>query len=163
MSLLITAVNLVNLNSNQKLKRMEKRLSTWLLLLSLVIIFSCNKNQNRVPYVPIDLYLNISLPSYTNLNVIGGWVYVSGGSKGLIAYRQTATTFMIYDRHCTYDVTAQCASADVDSTNLAISCDCDGSQYQLFDGAVINGPATFSLQQYQSTYDEIANTLHIYN
>ena len=107
---------------------MAKRLSTSLLLLSLVVIFSCNKNQNRVPYVPIDLYLNITLPSYTNLNVIGGWVYVSGGSKGLIVYRQTAETFMIYDRHCTYDVNATCVSATVDSTNLAVSCDCDGSQ-----------------------------------
>jgi nitrite reductase/ring-hydroxylating ferredoxin subunit len=151
------------LSANQNLSQMAKRLSTSLLLLSLVVIFSCNKNQNRVPYVPIDLYLNITLPSYTNLNVIGGWVYVSGGSKGLIVYRQTAETFMIYDRHCTYDVNAACASASVDSTNLAVSCDCDESQYQLYDGAVINGPAIYSLQQYQSIYDGLANTLHIYN
>jgi len=142
---------------------MVKRLSISLLLLSLVVVFSCNKNQNRVPYVPIDLYLNITLPSYSNLNVIGGWVYVSGGSKGLIVYRQTADTFMVYDRHCTYDVNAACDPASVDSTNLAISCDCDGSQYQLYDGAVINGPATYALQQYQSSFDDLANTLHIYN
>ena len=142
---------------------MAKQLSTCLLLLSLVVVSSCNKNKNRVPYVPIDLYLNITLPSYTNLNVIGGWVYVSGGSKGLIVYRQTSETFMIYDRHCTYDINAACAPASVDSTNLSISCDCDGSQYQLYDGAVINGPATYSLQQYQSIYDGLANTLHIYN
>ena len=151
------------MSANQNLSQMAKRLSTSLLLLSLVVIFSCNKNQNRVPYVPIDLYLNITLPSYTNLNVIGGWVYVSGGSKGLIVYRQTAETFMIYDRHCTYDVNAACAAASVDSTNLAVSCDCDESQYQLYDGAVINGPAIYSLQQYQSIYDGLANTLHIYN
>jgi nitrite reductase/ring-hydroxylating ferredoxin subunit len=142
---------------------MVKRLSTCLLLLFLVVIFSCNKNQNRVPYVPIDLYINVTLPLYTNLNVIGGWVYVSGGSKGLIVYRQTSETFMIYDRHCTYDVNAPCTPASVDSTNLAVSCDCDESQYQLYDGAVINGPAAYSLQQYQSTYDGLANTLHIYN
>ena len=151
------------MNSNQKLNLMVKRLSTCLLLLFLVVIFSCNKNQNRVPYVPIDLYINVTLPLYTNLNVIGGWVYVSGGSKGLIVYRQTSETFMIYDRHCTYDVNAPCTPASVDSTNLAVSCDCDESQYQLYDGAVINGPAAYSLQQYQSTYDGLANTLHIYN
>ena len=142
---------------------MRKQLPICILLLSLAFVFSCNKNQNRVPYVPIDLYINTTLPLYTNLNVIGGWVYVSGGSKGLIVYRQTAEKFMIYDRHCTYDVNAQCASASVDSTNMAISCDCDGSQYQLYDGAVINGPASFPLQQYQSIYDGLANTLHIYN
>ena len=151
------------MNANQKISPNGKRLSTCLLLLFLVVIFSCNKNQNRVPYVPIDLYINVTLPLYTNLNVIGGWVYVSGGSKGLIVYRQTSETFMIYDRHCTYDVNAPCTPASVDSTNLAVSCDCDESQYQLYDGAVINGPAAYSLQQYQSTYDGLANTLHIYN
>ena len=141
---------------------MVKRLSIALIIL-LLFSFSCRKNENRVPYVPVDLYLNITLPSYNTLNVIGGWVYVSGGSKGLIVYRQTAETFMVYDRHCTYDVNATCTPASVDSTNLAISCDCDGSQYQLYDGAITNGPATMPLQQYQSTYDGLANTLHIYN
>ncbi|MDC0313784.1 Rieske 2Fe-2S domain-containing protein [Flavobacteriales bacterium] len=141
---------------------MVKRLSIALIIL-LLFSFSCRKNENRVPYIPVDLYLNITLPSYNTLNVIGGWVYVSGGSKGLIVYRQTAETFMVYDRHCTYDVNATCTPASVDSTNLAISCDCDGSQYQLYDGAITNGPATMPLQQYQSTYDGLANTLHIYN
>ena len=141
---------------------MAKRLFTCLLLLSLALVFSCKK-KNRVPYAPIDIYINITLPLYSNLNVIGGWVYVSGGSKGLIVYRQTSEAFMIYDRHCTYDVNAACAPAAVDSTNLAISCNCDGSQYQIYDGAVINGPATYSLQQYESIYDGLTNTLHIYN
>ena len=47
---------------------------------------SCNKNNQIVPYVYVDLYVNISLPSYSNLNAIGGWVYVSGGSKGCLLY-----------------------------------------------------------------------------
>ena len=142
---------------------MVKRLSTLLLMLSILISFSCNKNKNRIPYVPIDLYINVSLPSYSNLNVIGGWAYVSGGSKGLIVYRQTADVFLTYDRHCTYDFNAPCNPATVDSTNISISCDCDESQYQLYDGNVINGPATLPLQQYQTTFDGLANTIHIYN
>jgi len=124
---------------------------------------SCKKKNQNVPYVPIDIYLNISLPSYINLNAPGGWVYVSGGSKGLIVYRQTSDKFMVYDRHCTYNIENPCGAAEVDSSNLTITCACDGSQYQIFDGAVINGPATLNLQQYNSEFDEYNNTLHIYN
>ena len=142
---------------------MAKRIITFLVFVLVTTIFSCNKNNNRIPYVPVDLYLNTTLPSYSSLNIIGGWVYVSGGSKGIIVYRQTADTFTAYDRHCTYDVNANCIPADVDSTNLTITCECDGSQYQIFDGAVINGPATYPLQQYQTSYDDFTNTLHIYN
>jgi len=116
-----------------------------------------------VPYVPVDLYINTSLPAYVNLIAIGGWTYVSGGSKGIIIYRQTSDIFMAYDRHCTYDVNANCGAATVDSTNVVINCDCDGSRYQIYDGTVIEGPATYGLQQYQTSYDMMSNTLHVYN
>ena len=124
---------------------------------------SCKKNNQTVPYVAIDTYLNLNLPSYINLNGVGGWTYVSGGNDGLIVYRQTQTGFMVYDRYCTYNVDGSCGTASVDSTNVSISCLCDGSQYQIFDGAVIQGPATVNLHQYRSDYDELNNTLHIYN
>lgn len=142
---------------------MLKQITISGLLISFVVLFSCNKKETRVPYVPVDLYLNISIPSNTNLNFIGGWNYVSGGSKGIVVYRQTADTFTAYDRHCTYEIEANCDPATVDSTNLAISCDCDGSQYQIYDGAVINGPAVYPLQQYQASYNSSTNILHIYN
>ncbi len=124
---------------------------------------SCNKNNQVVPYVAIDTYLNLNLPAYVGLNGVGGWSYVSGGNNGLVVYRQTQNTFMVYDRYCTYNVDGSCGMASVDSSNVSISCDCDGSKYQLFDGAVIQGPATTNLHQYRSSYDEVNNTLHIYN
>lgn len=125
---------------------------------------SCNKNNQIVPYVYVDLYVNISLPSYSNLNAIGGWVYVSGGSKGIILYRQTTDQFAAYDRHCTYNSNnSSCGAATVDSTNSFVECTCDGSQYQLYDGLVIQGPATFSLKPYRTSFDPMSNTVHIYN
>lgn len=150
----------------QILKLIMSKTSGFLLIIVSILLLpiqSCNKNTNRVPYVPVDLYLNISLPAYINLNANGGWVYVSGGSKGLIVYRQTTDLFLAYDRHCTYDVNANCSAAAVDSTNVVINCDCDGSQYQIFDGSVIQGPALAPLQQYQTSFDLLSNTLHIYN
>jgi len=142
---------------------MKFKTSILVSLLLLTITQSCRKNTNIVPYVAVDIYLNISLPAYSNLNVIGGWVYASGGSKGLIVYRQTADVFMAYDRHCTYNADNPCGSATVDSTGIYAECDCDGSKYQLYDGQVVNGPATYSLKQYQTSFNDINNTLHIYN
>jgi nitrite reductase/ring-hydroxylating ferredoxin subunit len=124
---------------------------------------SCKKNKQYVPYVAIDTYLNLNLPSYINLNGIGGWTYVSGGNDGLIVYRQTQTVFMVYDRYCTYNVDGSCGAAAVDSSNVTVSCACDGSQYQIYDGAVIQGPATTNLHVYRADYNESSNTLHIYN
>ncbi len=124
---------------------------------------SCNKNNQTVPYVPLDSYLNLNLPAYINLNGIGGWAYVSGGNEGLIIYRQTQDNFMVYDRYCTYNVEGSCGAVMVDSSNISISCECDGSKYQLFDGAVIQGPATTNLHQYRFEYNSNSNQLHIYN
>lgn len=143
---------------------MPKKSIVYIVIFVVSALFvSCNKNRNRVPYVPVDMYINTSLPAYVNLSAIGGWVYASGGSKGIIIYRQSSDIFMAYDRHCTYDVNANCNPAVVDSTNIAIRCECDGSRYQIYDGSVIEGPATMSLQQYQTSYDIMSNTLHIFN
>ena len=134
-----------------------------LFVLNLFLNLGCNKNNQIVPYVYVDLYVNISLPSYSNLNAIGGWVYVSGGSKGIILYRQTADQFAAYDRHCTYNSDNPCGPASVDSTHSFVECSCDGSQYQLYDGLVIQGPATYSLKSYQTSFDLMTNSVHIYN
>ena len=128
-----------------------------------VLIISCVRNQNIVPYVYVNQYINISLPSYSSLNAVGGWIYITGGSKGIIVYRQSFDQFSAYDRHCTYNANDPCGKASVDSTNSFVECSCDGSQYQLYDGLVIQGPALYSLKPYQTTFDPITNQLHIFN
>lgn len=130
---------------------------------TLILFLSCSKNQNIVPYVYVDQYINISLPSYSSLNYIGGWTYITGGSRGIIIYRQSYDQFSAYDRHCTYNADNPCGKATVDSTNTFVECSCDSSRYQLFDGLVIQGPATYSLKNYQTNFDVITNQLHIFN
>ena len=131
--------------------------------LTLILFVSCSKNQNIVPYVYVDQYINISLPSYSSLNYIGGWTYITGGSRGIIIYRQSYDQFSAYDRHCTYNADNPCGKATVDSTNTFVECSCDSSRYQLFDGLVIQGPATYSLKNYRTNFDVITNQLHIFN
>ena len=137
------------------------KLTSFFLLI--VLTTGCVRNQNIVPYVYVNQYINVSLPSYSALNAVGGWIYITGGSEGIIVYRQSFDQFSAYDRHCTYEASDPCGKAYVDSTNTFVECSCDGSQYQLYDGLVIQGPAVYSLKPYQTSFDPISNQLHIFN
>ena len=139
------------------------KFKNFLICFCIISLNSCTKNQNIVPYVYVDQYINISLPSYSSLNSIGGWAYISGGSRGIIIYRQSYDQFSAYDRHCTFNADDPCGKATVDSTNSFVECACDSSRYQLFDGLVIQGPASYSLKNYQTSFDIISNQIHIFN
>lgn len=128
-----------------------------------VILFAlaCRKNEQYIPNVNVDIYININNPSYFHLTSISGWDTINGGSKGLIAYRASQEEIIVYDRHCTYKPDeSDCAAASVNSDNVTVDC-CDGSKYLLNDGSVLNGPANFPLHRYRTTFD--GTILHIFN
>lgn len=123
--------------------------------------FSCRKNDQYIPYVEVDMYININNPAYFHLTSISGWDTINGGSKGLIAYRANQEEIIVYDRHCTYQPDeSDCDAAQVNSDNVTVDC-CDGSKYLLHDGSVIEGPASYPLHRYRTTFD--GSILHIYN
>lgn len=134
-----------------------------LLLLFAFSTLQCAEEQKgEIPNVPLDIYININEPRYANLQAIGGWEYLTGGSKGLIVYRRSNDTFLAYDRHCTYRPSENCGRAAVDSSNIKIHCRaCSGSEYSIQDGSVLKGPATQPLKRYGTSFD--GDILHIYN
>ncbi|HNK42830.1 MAG TPA: hypothetical protein PL002_16705, partial [Flavobacteriales bacterium] len=72
-------------------------MNRFLLFSSLVIALlsvSCKKESTTgVPPVQLDVSININLPEYADLQVVGGWVYLTGGSQGLIVYRKNQDEF----------------------------------------------------------------------
>ncbi|MBP6271608.1 MAG: hypothetical protein KA394_03620, partial [Fluviicola sp.] len=55
----------------------------------LLFLPGCSKNKNHpIASIPFDFQIDLSLPSYQDLNGVGGWAYVNGGIKGIIVYRQ---------------------------------------------------------------------------
>lgn len=126
-----------------------------------LLINSCRKREQYIPYVEVDIYININNPSYFLLTSVSGWTYINGGSKGLIAYRKTQEEILVYDRHCTYNADNACGTAEVNADNVTVDCLCDGSQYLLHDGSILKGPASYPLFQYRTSFD--GTTLHIYN
>lgn len=129
----------------------------------LLFLHSCDKDEEeRIPDVAVNISININKPSYSELRATGGWVYLTGGSKGIIVYRFSSDEFMAYDRHCTYKPEENCGRARVDSSDIKIHCrDCHGSEYSIADGSVLKGPASRPLRRYSTSFD--GSIVRIYN
>lgn len=131
-------------------------------MLAILCTSSCKRrNPSGIPYVPVNLQLTVSNPEFVNLQAVGGWVYIGGGSQGIIVFRASAEEFKAFDRHCTFQVDDICRLTVDETGNRAVDEDCCESKFLLFDGAPIEGPANLGLHQYNTQYN--GNTLWITN
>ncbi|MCO6499702.1 MAG: hypothetical protein J5I47_04890 [Vicingus serpentipes] len=135
----------------------------YILIASFILISGCSKKDNNsgVPLVNVNIYINSSNPEFINLNAVGGWIYVVGGSRGIIVYKSSNNEFKAYDRHCTYDSGNSCALVSVEMSNISAKDDCCGSKFLITDGSVTQGPANLPLKQYRTSFD--GSVLHIFN
>ncbi len=132
------------------------------LLFTSLFLNSCKENNYPIPDVPVNLSINLDLPSYSPLNSPGGYAYVNGGSRGIIVYRNF-DEFVALDRHSTYNSTDSCAIVDVNPMNTFELIDtCSGSTFSMLSGVVLQGPAQFGLRRYNAYWDG-AYTVTIYN
>ena len=134
------------------------------LIFCFVIVFSLAvscKKKTDVPSVAVDVYLNLQLSPYNHLQTPLNWIYFSAGSSGLIIYRKGGNDFTVLERTCTFDPSKSTARVQVLPDNFTCVDSTCGSRFSINDGAVINGPATQPLIQYQYEFD--GTTLHIYN
>ncbi len=142
----------------------RKKLLAYSLVFSILIVslfYACKKDDTGVPIVAVDIYIYTSNPSFINLNAVGGWVYITGGVRGILVYRKSISEFMAYDRNCTYNSSDPCAVVYVDSSNIIATDTCCNSQFSIYDGTVLQAPAGVPLKAYNTTFD--GNVLHIYN
>lgn len=111
--------------------------------------FSCRKkNKDEIQYVTVNFDISLTDPSFVDLNAVGGWVYVTGGVRGIIIYRLTQTDFLAWERNCPYTPDETCAKVYVDSTNVQAKDDCCGSIFSIINGSVLQSPASKPLKQY---------------
>ena len=143
----------------------------YLLLLTSIVLFAfgCKKDTtniayNGIPNVPVNATLYLNNPSYNILNVVGGSLYLQGGSRGIIIYRASTEYFTALERHCTYQSSDACAKVNIDSTTFINAvCTCCHSKYILTSGAVTEAPATVGLKNYICDFDAANNILTIRN
>ena len=134
------------------------------LFLVLIMASSCLKNnQNPVPSIPFDITIDINLPSYYQLQGVGSWTYVNGGSRGIIVYRRTIDEFVAFDRHSPMDPNGTCFLPLFPEQDnfLQLKDTCRSAQFSLYDGGAISG-SQFGLRQYATQFNG-SNLLRIYN
>ncbi|MCA1746602.1 MAG: hypothetical protein LC655_02825 [Bacteroidales bacterium] len=120
----------------------------------------CDTGGYRIPYVQVDLHLNIiselgnPAPQSSTL--------VKGGVNGLIVYREDYGNFQVYDRTCTlYPEHNEAVEPDENFDGVFTCPECK-SKYLMLSGAdPLEGPATFPLHKYLSVVD--GDLLHVYN
>jgi hypothetical protein len=124
------------------------------------LIGSCSPDlsDSPIPFVPFDdISINLTLPAYSNLLSDGGTVYVDGGVRGIILHRINSSTYMAFERNCSFQPEDACATVDAQTLDMKDSC-C-GSIFSYADGRPTSGPAWRPLQQYQASLS--GNTLTI--
>ena len=131
----------------------------WLALL-VVTSLGCRQSDDQIPLIGVDIYLNINEPGNFNILAIGGYDYYTGGSEGIIVYRNSLDEFSAFDRHAPYNVPDNCQISVLDD-NVIAEDPCSGSQWIIIDGSLVKGPASRPLHRYQSSFND--PVLHIFN
>ncbi len=135
------------------------------LLISLVLLTqsNCKKKDDVVPYVKVNFTIFLSDPDFVTLQTVGNYVFVTGGVCGIVLYRNSQTDFTAIERCCTYQVSERCAVVHDTINPLQLRCPCCGSRFSITNGTVLSGPAERDLVLYNTEFDELNNTLHVYN
>jgi hypothetical protein len=133
-----------------------------LTFIAISVVSACKKNEDSVSNIAVNEYIDLNLPSYFSLNAVNGWMYYPSGGKGIIIFRRSLNEFTALERTCTFDPSASCSLVEVETNNILGVDSCCNSKFSLFDGSIINGPATRPLQQYRTQLLN-NNVLHIFN
>jgi hypothetical protein len=157
------------MTTRPKLKLFIRLVAAIALALTLLTQFnSCSPDlsDDEIPHVPFEeISMNLSLPAYSKLATVGGFMYLNnGGVKGLIVYRSGPSTYIAFERNCSYSPNEACATVEVHSSTLYMLDPCCGSTFSL-TGEPTGGVAWRPLRQYVSYLngstllitDEIAN------
>ncbi|MBN9313803.1 MAG: hypothetical protein BGO40_02605 [Chryseobacterium sp. 39-10] len=141
-------------------------LSSIILIFNLLNFSACSEREETVncfPNVPINVVLNLNLPSYYPLQNVGGWIYVdeqSSGTRGLIVVR-TTNGFKVYDRNAPHLCPDNNTTLEVEN-NIKIMCPQDGAEWILITGEPTK-IAKIAPKTYRYNFDSPTGILTIYN
>jgi hypothetical protein len=124
----------------------------YFILITLSAIGCKDRNNYQIPYVPVNIVINVNQPDFFALTVPTGWVYVTGGSRGIIVYRKSDSEFVAIERHSTYNVDDHCA-VTVLSDGIILDDPCSDSQWLITDGTIVNGPTSSPLVTYDTSFN----------
>lgn len=136
-----------------------RRIKFWTLVL---VIIGCtpNRTDDPVPFIPFtDIVINLNLPEYITLKTDGGYKLISGGVRGIIVYRVNSSTYVAYERNCSFRPNEACATVNVHNSGLFMEDPCCSSSFSFADGYPTGGPAWRPLVSYRTQLAGITLTI----
>ena len=127
-----------------------QKIKIWFLF---IIISACSQSRSDdpVPFIPfVDIVINLNLPEYISLRTDGGYKQIDGGVRGIIVYRVSSTTYMAYERNCSFRPNEACATVNVHTSGLYMVDPCCSSSFSFSDGSPTGGPAWRPLVRYRT-------------
>ena len=124
-------------------------------LLSVLLLVSCGKEEHCSYLIGItDFRIDPNSAYYSGLSMVGGYMYLNGGSRGVFVYRDSYNHFLAYERACPHD-DGQVKSADGWSDSILECPECHTFFIVTNDGIPLeDGATTCPLYQYSTTYSD---------
>ena len=123
----------------------------YLIILAVLVWQACNDTviEDGIPQVIVNETINLNNFQFQALGVVGGFVYINGGVRGIIIYRQSGNTYLALERNCSFQPLDACADVSVDQSTLFLVDSCCNSTFD-FNGFPTGGPASIPLRQYKT-------------
>jgi hypothetical protein len=131
-----------------------KRLVQSFFLILAFLSQSCSSTEppNLLPFVPVNIDINLDLPQYQDLLIPGGVVYIQNeGIRGIYIYNLNNTIFKAYDAACpAIDPFPEQACGKMSlEDGISLYCSCDEVYYSLLDGSPQGGDSLYFAKEYQ--------------
>jgi hypothetical protein len=131
------------------------------LLLWVLVLAGCGKENLVIPNVPVNFSAQLTDPRLIRLSSPGGAVaFDNYGVAGIVIYRTNSSGYVAYDRCSTVNPEKRCAVA-LDEPSFTVTDKCSGAKYLLEDGSPAKAPAELALKKYNTFI--AGNTLHVTN
>jgi hypothetical protein len=125
-----------------------------------LLVVGCRDRQSQIPVVSVNFSININEPQFFDLSVPTGYVYVIGGSQGIIVYRINETDFIALERHSPVNPEDDC-QVIVAEDGVIIEDPCSNARWLINDGSVVDGDNSFALRTYETSFNN--PILYIFN
>lgn len=134
-----------------------------LAIVAILFFWSCQRDESQETFLNeplVDITLVVTNIEYLPLQQDGGFIYLQGGRRGIILYRQNSSQYIAFERNCTFRPDDSCALVSVHSSRLFLEDTCCFSNFD-FTGRPTSGPSSVFLRRYNTTLN--GNLLRITN
>lgn len=118
-----------------------------------ILVLTASFHQAHAQYASFpEIVINLSLPDYSSLKFDGGIKEINDtGIRGIVVYRLNSTSYVAYDRNCSYHPNdIYCSTVEVDFSRLFLKDPCCNSTFNFSDGMPTGGPASRPLIRYRT-------------